>query len=609
SKEYGYKKIDLENQRAEKFKNLKIRLEELLLEKNGVSIAFSIKKEELNEKFSKIKTQLIHNNDLRTSKDKYLEKLKNNDEDFLNQIINSYSLFFEEIAKYFNRIIKIILSDIIPNEKNFHYLETLIKTYLQQLLDLFEQALLSLDESVQQILDKKINYIYDFKYRSSKEALSENYSNSLKEYQEQKEEMIDKIDVSKKTIENFKQKIYTLFNDIEMLKQSNNVSKKKKLDSAALLTIKQNNLKIKDYREKIENFNQIIKLSTDDIAILEKKKMQNTMIYAKECKRIEKLLTEDNMTYSNLKNDLKLILNNTQNLIKSFHIDGSLKRFSEKGLNREIEKYLNTSSFIIHRAKVKLNTAFQTFLKHCKNETEKRTIESSLEFQEEINKYNKQYNTALEEYQNEYHQTISIYEKKVHEHNNLTIKTLNRYDDMLNQANLDYQNSSKSVQELNNALTHKFFSDYYALEDNNQKIIEYHTSTMNQNDTLFKNTRHNLILKNTDDKNASNNKLKQLIKIKNEEIEHLPIAFKFYSRMLNKETKRKNMDLHLDIKNAKTAFNLERKRIDKEINTLKNQLDQDKRENENHQKKNIIIEKKSHLSNLKHSIKSIRIKL
>ncbi len=608
SKEYGYKKIDLENQRAEKFKNLKIRLEELLLEKNGVSIAFSIKKEELNERFSKIKTQLIHNNDLRTSKDKYLERLKNNDEDYLNQIINSYSLFFDDISKYFHRIIKIILSDIIPTEKNFHYLETLIKSYLQLLLSLFEQALLSLNEIVSQVLEKKMEYIYDFKYRSSMDALRENYKNTIQEYLNQKEEIIDKIDSSQKTIENFKQKIYTLFNDIEMLKQSNG-TKKKKLDATALLTIKHNNLKIKDYREKIENFNQIIKLSTDDIAILDKKKLQDTITFNKECKRIEKFVADDTLTYQTFKHVMEDIVKEAQNSLSHFSLNDDLKHFTEKKLNREIEKQLNTSSMMIHRSRVKLNMAFQIFIKSCKNETEKKTFENSLEFQEEISKYNKQYNTALEEYQTEYHQTIAIYEKKVHEHNVLTIKTLNRYDDMLNQANMDYQNSSKAIQELNNELTQKFFFDYYALEDNNQKIINYHTSSMDQNDSTFKSKRQNLILKNTNEKNAATAKLKQLIKLKNEEIEHLPIAFKYYSQMLNKEMKHKNTDLHIEIKNAKTAFNLERKRIDKEINNLKTQLEQDKKLNEIEQKRNIILEKKSHISNLKHSIKSIRIKL
>ena len=99
SKDYGYKKLELENQKALEYKNLKASLENLLLEKNNVSTAFAIKREELNEKFSKIKTQVINNNDLKLTKENYISSLQKNDIKYAGQLIQSYLSFIDSFKK------------------------------------------------------------------------------------------------------------------------------------------------------------------------------------------------------------------------------------------------------------------------------------------------------------------------------------------------------------------------------------------------------------------------------------------------------------------------------------------------------------------------------
>ena len=106
-----------------------------------------------------------------------------------------------------------------------------------------------------------------------------------------------------------------------------------------------------------------------------------------------------------------------------------------------------------------------------------------------------------------------------------------------------------------------------------------------------------------------NYKLKVFLQTKNEEIEHLPIAFKFNSKILNRETKKKNVQLHEDMKEAKNQFNLQKKRIEKNISGLRAHLSQDKFANEYNQKKNIILEQKHHLNTLRQSLKEIEIQL
>lgn len=188
-------------------------------------------------------------------------------------------------------------------------------------------------------------------------------------------------------------------------------------------------------------------------------------------------------------------------------------------------------------------------------------------------------------------------------------KTLGRCDAALHQAEIEFQNACNALDSLQDQITYQFFASYYALEDNFQKIVEYHAEKGSSREETFKTQKQKAIKENTNQKNDANNKLKSFIKTKNEEIEHLPIAFKFNSRLLNNETKKKNILLHEDLKAAKNTFNVERKRIDKEINNLNNQLSQDKFENEYKQKKDILQEKKNNLSTLKQAMRSIKIDL
>ncbi len=608
SKDYGLKKIDLENEKAEKSKNLKIELENYMLKKNTVSTSFSIKHEQLEEKYNKIELQLKNNNDLNVAKELYLSSLKNNDVFYINQSISGFRHFIESLIRNYHDAIRIIYHSFTVGTQ-YHYLDSFLNSFIQLYLDLVMASLDQLCESITSIIDQRLNYIYTFKYKNSLDTLKENYLETENQIKENKTMIIDEIDSASKTIENFKQKIFTLINDNEMLIQNNKLRRKRKLDAVSLAAIKDNELKIKEYKEKIDDFNEMNKMHNDDLLELAQKTIENTNTYSKEEKRITKMYKEDsfiNEQYKQIIKDFNAKVHKKMTLFKQ-----SLQKevFNEKQLLKKSYTTRNNLNKIIHLIDYDLLKNFNAYAESSHQETISKQQKCKLEHKLEIQKFNRQYDKANSNFQKEYQLTIASYEKQIQDHTLLINNTMTHYNDLLLDSSNTFQLESKQAKQNFNRCTDQFLLSYYALDDNNQKIIDYHQRNQQKAKEQFDLQKSNYVRSVNQEKDLGNEKLKTFINTKNEEIEHLPIAFKFNSRMLNNETKKKNNQIHYDLKDAKIAYNNERKRIDKEINNLKNDLNQNKTQNDINQKQSIAKEKKDHRTSLRQSLKKIKINL
>ncbi|MDE6413808.1 MAG: hypothetical protein K2K48_00150 [Anaeroplasmataceae bacterium] len=608
AKEYGFKKIDLENQKALEQKNLRIVLENLIMEKNSVSAIYSIKREELNEHFAKIKTQIINNNDLRVSKEEYVTNLLDNDVHYLENLVHSYSTFFNSLKRNYLNIVGVVLEDIFPNEDNFHYLESLLNKFLELFLIFIRNVIVDFQECISSVLTEKMEYIYTFKYKSSLDSLEEQHEKDITMIKEKKNAILDEIDSSNKTIENFRQKIYTLINDNEMLIH-NNQQRKKKLDPATQVILKQTELKIKDYKEKIEDFTKMIHMRNDDLSELNQHLSSKNSEYKNELQKIQRMIKTDIAIFTQYKNsvgtNLKTIDLQLQDFINNhlMHASSAKKFLSETDASQKrIQKIMTNAKNIILRD-------LDSFIRESEQDTAKRKLNCALEFKNEVKEFNQKYNKATYDYLTEYHETIATHEKKIEEQTILLNQMMDLYDHKLDIANQNFQNDSNTLDAYHQQIRNQFFASYYALDDNYQKILDYHQNLSLEKENQFKKDKDDIQKDKVDQLNRLNLKLKHFIKTKNEEIEHLPIAFKFNSKMLNKETKKKNIQLHEDMKLAKTEYNLQNKHIEKNIRSLKTHLAQDKFQNEMNQKRNIAREKKNNIVNLKQSIKSIKINL
>lgn len=608
AKEYGFKKIDLENQKAIEHKNLRTVLENIILEKNSVSTTYSIKREELNEHFAKIKTQIINNNDLRVSKEDYVTNLLDNDVHYLENLISSYSTYFDSYKRSYLNILGILLKDNYPNEENYHYLKSLLNKFLEVFLKFILEIILDYKAVITSVLDDKMDYIYTFKYKSSLDSLEEQHEKDITFIKEKKNEILDKIDSSNKTIENFRQKIYTLINDNEMLIHNNQL-KKKKMDPAVATTLKQTELKIKDYKEKIEDFNKMNHMHSDDLDDLNQKLSIKNNEYKNELQKIHKMLRADIMIFLDYKESLEADVKEIEQNLRNFLDNHLMHATSSKKFLSEVDSSQKRIEKILASSKNSMLKELDAFINASQKVTAKRETACALEFRNEVKKFNQKYNKATYDFQTEYHETIAAHEKKIDEQTTLLEQMMALYDHKLNIANQNFQSDSYTLDMIHQEIRKNFFDSYYALDDNYQKIMNYHFLLNMEKETKFKNDKEKLNKDKTNQLNTLNQKLKNFIKSKNEEIEHLPIAFKFNSKMLNKETKKKNIRLHEDMKLAKTEYTMQSRHIEKNIRSLKAHLAQDKFENEVNQKRNIVKEKKNNFVNLKQSIKSIKINL
>ncbi len=608
AKDYGFKKIDLENQKATENKNLRIILENMLLDKTCASTAFSIKKEELNENFAKIKTQIINNNDLKLAKEAYITGLLENDTHYLEQIIVAYAKIYEDFIKSYHTIIELVLKDIRIEENNFHYMESFLNSIMKLYIDLSLKISSEVTASILQILDDKMNYIYEFKYKASLDSMEEQHTKAVEDINAKKNVILDKIDSSDKTIENFRQKIFTLINDNEMLLY-NNPARKKKIDAIALTSIKQTELKIKDYKEKIEDFNQMNKMHSDDLIDLNKKLFKINQEYKIELQKIHKMIHADVHIYETYKRNYdrlsKGIMMYLENDLKNHLISSTSSKVFDKALSH----FMGSFDKALISFRITTLKCFNDFVKASLKDTQKRQSICSIEFKEDVNSFNQRYNRATVDYLAEYHETIATHEKKIEEQNSLLDQMMALYDHKLNMANKTFQSDSNTLEFIQHQLTNEFFMSYYALDDNYQKIISYYQGLNASKQNQYQLDKNNLNKERNDKINDLNIKLKSFIRLKNEEIEHLPIAFKFNSKILNRETKKKNIQLHEDLKEAKNEYAKQTKHIEKNIKSLKNHLTQDQFQNEINQKRSILKEKKSNMSNLRQSLKSIKINL
>ncbi|MDE7263768.1 MAG: hypothetical protein K2N64_03825, partial [Anaeroplasmataceae bacterium] len=389
----------------------------------------------------------------------------------------------------------------------------------------------------------------------------------------------------------------------------NNPSRKKRVDEITQVSIKQTELKVKDYKEKIDDFTKMIHMYSDDILELNQKLSLKNAEYQGELQKIRKMFKNDILIYIHYKEELQSYLGSISSALLDFKKNHLLHASSPRAFAVELKSSQKRVQRLFDYSKNRLLKEFEFFVFSANRDTAHREQTCADDFKEEVKKFNQKYNKSTLEYLTEYHNSMDKHEAKIEEQSRFLDQMMEIYDHKLSIANQNFQADSNALDALQHQIRTKFFASYYALDDNNQKIIEFHLNLNAQKEAKFQKDKDLIDKEKFDSLSLLNTKLKSFLKTKNEEIEHLPISFKFNTKILNSETKKKNIQLHEDLKQAKNAYNLQNKHIEKNIKSLKNHLTQDKFENELNQKRNIAKEKKNNFINLRQSLRNIKINL
>lgn len=572
TKEYGNKKIGLENQREEKIKTLNEELEQLLLDKKIYDIRSSIEKNNLQDRFEKLKLSINNQNDIKEIKEKYQQQLYQSDFDLLDILLRHYTRILQEIPDKFHYIANTTLKGQSPSLANISYFKNFLNSFGSMFLTLYRNILLSFKKYFSLVIEERIRLIEKLKYQSSYEILKENHLLQTAEIKNKKNQLLDQIDSYTKTLTNFKQKIFTIINDNAMLLE-NRKNKTKKLDAKTQEIIKENNLKIKEYREKSEQYQKMLLMNTEDLKECNLKLRQLADQYKKEKDKIDRMRKKDVTIYMAYQDRLGKFIK--ENRIHQTFQPLTNKEKDPMRLFKECRNLQKKLYSLCQTTIMKMSLDFQQFKnrQEQKNHLNERQLKKA--YKANLKSYRHQYKKAQRDYTKKNLQTLKQHQFKIEHQQRKIASVENYYKHIIDKNYQTYLKDGKTLNQLFHNQTKEFFTAHYAATDNNQAVLNYHQATDRQNETNFKKAKSAALKEKDKQKKEMQDHLNQFIRRKNEEIEHLPKAYKYNIQLIHSETKKKNNEIHLAIKENKNHFNQERKKIDKELSALKNTLKQE----------------------------------
>lgn len=247
TKEYGNKNR-LGKPTGRKIKTLNEELEQLLLDKKIYDIRSSIEKNNLQDRFEKLKLSINNQNDIKEIKEKYQQQLYQSDFDLLDILLRHYTRILQEIPDKFHYIANTTLKGQSPSLANISYFRNFLNSFGSMFLTLYRNILLSFKKYFSLVIEERIRLIEKLKYQSSYEILKENHLLQTAEIKNKKNQLLDQIDSYTKTLTNFKQKFLRLSTTMPCCLKPQ--KQDEKVDAKTQEIIKENNLKIKEYREK-----------------------------------------------------------------------------------------------------------------------------------------------------------------------------------------------------------------------------------------------------------------------------------------------------------------------------------------------------------------------
>ena len=607
SLDYGYNRINIQNQRQEKLTDLNSLLEKLELEKENLSTSLNIEFNDILNKYDKLQTQLKYNEEQRKSKFEYQYGLYYQDIQTISKINEFYTDLFSRIQTGHQKLVYILFNDT-NEEKNINYLISTYNSFFSCFINAYIKILECYQVKINSIIDERIKFIEDFKYNNTYKSLDSNYLKQETNIKEKKNILIDKNDSYKKTIGNFEQKKFTLENDNAMIRASNK-SKKKKLDSKSLDIVLLNQTKIKEYSEKINTYKKMIQINDEDLTKQQKKLEYNKINFKKEIEHVKKLQQIDNKNLLLYKKNIAKMICNFVTYAKNINIKSSLSNVSIDNFNKKILESQNVFYSLLAKNKQVISYIHDKFRTRIKLEADYNQAVMKDELNSYMIAYEKQKEKAISKHERTSAIMLNEANQKILTHKNLIDETIKFYENELLKANDSYLKDGIALKNIAKKTNIDFFESYYALNDNYEAIVNHHKKQKELIQNNFDKLKSQSINWSMNQKNTYTSKLESLVKIKNEEIERLPIAYKYNTSLYNKETKKKNQEINEDIKKTKQEFNIERKRIEKQLSILKQQYLQTKLSTEIQEEKAIKAEKKKDKALLIQSLKSIKVSL
>lgn len=603
--EFGLKKLDIENQQFEALTNIKIDKIKNALQRDIVNAAYKIKEEQLYE----LEDKNIQNRNSRyrldsINHDVLYERFKLEIK-IIHQILSTYILLIREIEGFFHRVLSVFYNSISIRPNYIDIINVFVTDFMQIIYAYYKNITNNLIEHEANIISKRLEFEEKFKFKSYYKNIVEGYEVDRRKLLTKQKSINDTLDNYLKTLDTFKSRIYNLENQNNHIKQRISSTSDHAIKDNYRIELANNHQRIVDYKKKINDISKLKEILEKDYNLLLNDIKELDDDYNSSIEEIKKMQYNAAISYYTLKDSLskfleneiektgKIFNENKPNLDKYYNIQNSVNsyRYKVSNQNTRVIKALYDIVAVFY------NNTYSSI------QTDKALL--LIKFKNDISRIYRKSSTQINDNKLEYDKKVSNY---IQELKALDIKYSNderKFINQLKQTDDEYKIEMKELVTSKNNSMSRFYKEYYAMCDNLDEIISNYKQDKNDLENKFQNDKLNLSKRIISEKNTLSNDLENYIKAQNELINHLPVAAKFQSQQLQKETKALNLELDFELKEAKNKFNAERRIIQKNISNIKQALEQALIENDNNHQEAIAKEKKSHTISIRHISRAI----
>ena len=600
---YGNKKIDIENEKFETITKLEIKKLESILSRDIVNTAYKIREDQIYESEEKsiqsrngqYELDSIHHTVLY---ERFTAEIK-----IMQQILSTFVSLVKELEAFQEKILLIFFSSIkIRPEYN-----ELIKIFLKDFNTIIDEYFKNLVDNYRslevEIIYKRVDFEEKFKFKTNYNDLLENYENERKRLLTKKKSITDTIDNYSRTLETFKSRIYNLENQNVIIRQ-NKYQKHNRQKEDIIKEYHDNKKKIEDMKNKVRDISKLKGILDKDNLSLQNELKKNENEYTDRVKEIKKMQYNSAASYYDFRLDINKI---ADNIIEHFP--------SNDFYNEEEFNFYDYERELVKNKTLK-NQYLTNIFKHLYDITSKfytSTSESILKdkfllltnFNNDIKRITVHTTNEILNNRKEYDKKVAIHIQEIENIKQKLISENQRYDNLLKENDKEYQIKVSQILTKKKESLSVFYKDFYATCDNLEDINSTYNQNSNQLENDFKKTKEEISRKYSTEKNELDSKLHDIIRSKEDLINHLPSATKFQSQQMNRETREHNASISNEIKESNQKFAIERKNIQKNISSIHLNLEQVLEENEYFHQKDVIKEKRKNTFLLKH-IKSTK---
>ena len=598
--EFGLKKLDIENQQFEALNKIKIDKLKNELQRDIVNTAYKIKEEQLSE---------LEDKNIQNRNSQYRLDSINHDVLYqrftleikiIHQILSTYILLIRESEGFFHKILSIFYNSISIRPNYISIINVFVSDFMKIMNVYYENITNNLIEHESMIITKRLEFEEKFKFQSYYKTIVDTYETERKKLLTKQKSVSDTLDNYVKTLDTFRSRIYNLENQNIHIKQRMSVTHDSSIKENYKIELSNNRQKLFDYNKKIEDISKLKAILDKDYNSILNDIKELDDDYNQSVDEIKKMQYNAAISYYTLKDSLskyleneigkieKIIIENQPKLDKYYNIQASVNNYKYKISNQNtkiIKGLYDIVDVFYSNTYSSIQTDKALLLIKFKNDVSRIYRKSSIELNNNKNEYDKKVSYHLQE--------LKALESKY-------LSEERKYNTQLKQTDDEYKTEMKELVTSKANSMSRFYSEFYAMCDNLNEIVENYKLDKNTSNTNFQNDKLLLSKNIIQEKNTLTSNLDNFIKTQNALINHLPLAAKFQSQQIQKETKSLNLELDFEMKNAKNKFNNERKMIQKNISNIKQALEQALIENEDKHQEAINKEKKNHAALLKH---------